>query len=84
MVKIVACASQYHGQLEKTFGERREWALSSLQPSLRVIKGEEQALEVLRETAKIETLPQGVELLTGQQSGLTMRGGQTGIEIGWA
>ena len=82
-VKMVACAARHQRQLEKTHGTREEWALGSLQPSLAVASGKEGALGVLAETHKIQTVEEGVQMLTTQPLGLTMRGGHTGIEIGY-
>jgi len=80
MLKMVACSSRYCRRLQ---GVRPEWALGALQPSLAVAGSPEGALAVLRETQKIFSPDQGITLLTGPGSKLTMRGGETGVELGW-
>jgi len=79
-LKMIACSSRYCRRLQ---GVRPEWALGALQPSLAVAGGGEGALAVLKETQKIVSPDQGITLLTGPSSRLTMRGGETGVELGW-
>ncbi len=82
-VKMVACAARYKRQLEKHYGPRREWALAALEPSLEVAQGPDGALRILEETQRIQTVEQGVRMMTTQLAGLKLRGGHTGIEIGF-
>lgn len=79
-IKMVVCAQRHRDQVP---GVRSEWALGAQAPSLVVAAGPEQALSVLQETQKIYSPQQGVDYLTGPSSRLTMRGGETGVEIGW-
>lgn len=78
-VKMVACAAHFHAQQ----GGRSEWALGSLDPSLQVAAGAESALAILIETRQLSHLSQGVERLSSGLYPLTMRGGESGVEIGF-
>jgi len=79
-IKMVVCAQRHRDELPDV---RSEWALGAQAPSLVVAAGAPQALSVLEETQKIYSPQQGVTYLTGPSSRLTMRGGETGVEIGW-
>ncbi|MBI3925110.1 MAG: hypothetical protein HY319_06185 [Armatimonadetes bacterium] len=83
MVKMLGCAARFHREQEQVHGRREEWALSALKPALEVSASPEGALRVLGETRRVKTVRQGVELLTSGGAGLSLRGGQTGVEIGY-
>jgi len=78
-VKMVACAAHFHGQQ----GGRSQWALGALDPSLQVAAGPEQAQAVLSETQQLTGLSQAVERLSSGRYPLTMRAGESGVEIGF-
>lgn len=78
-VKMVASASHFHTQKQG----RAQWALGSLEPSLQVAAGPEQAQQILSETRQLTHLEQAVERLQSGRHGLTMRAGESGVEIGF-
>lgn len=78
-IKMVACASHFHSQQ----GGRSQWALGSLDPSLQVAAGAESAQAILNETRQLTTLSQGADRLSSGLHSLTMRAGESGVEIGF-
>lgn len=83
MLKMIACSARFRRRMDQNQAVREEWALGSLGPSLAVASGPEGALAVLRETQRFHEVDQGLTQMTGPASRLTIRGGQTGVELGW-
>ncbi|MBI3929177.1 MAG: hypothetical protein HY319_26770 [Armatimonadetes bacterium] len=84
MVKMVACAARYRAQMEPYHGSRGKWALSALEPQQVVTSGPAGARKVLDQIGRIRDLDDGVKELSGSGgSGLMMRSGNSGVEIGY-